>query len=56
MRNIDALNIPQFKWMRKCQENAGNSADECLPCARIAISANFSNGAFCRIAFPRRPQ
>jgi hypothetical protein len=31
-----------------CQENAGNSADECLP---YSLSAIFSTGAFCRMHF-----
>jgi hypothetical protein len=38
-----------------CQENAGNSADECLPYSRIAISAIFSTGAFCRMHFRLPP-
>jgi hypothetical protein len=38
-----------------CQENTENSADECLPCACLAISAIFSTGAFCRIAFSVTP-
>jgi hypothetical protein len=47
------MKTSQFNWVRMGQENAGNSADECLPCARIEISAIFSIGTFFyRIAFP----
>jgi hypothetical protein len=39
-----------------CQENAENSAGECLPWARIAIPGNFSTRAFCKITFPVTPK
>jgi hypothetical protein len=50
-RNIDALNTPQFNWVCMCQQNTENSADECLPCACIAISTIFSADAFVELHF-----
>jgi hypothetical protein len=54
IRNMDALNIPRFNWLGIFLENAGNSADECLLCARITVSAFLVAGLLV-IAFPVTP-